>query len=122
MLAHVSEGADDAEESLSGGSVSLGSSALELGQNGSKDQVVGLRFQPVAVPQGVRVLGAWVQLVADRDSSDPASLVVEGEAADHAMPFARGSEELTGRSRTRAATPWAPPPWTRNNDSGPDQR
>ena len=49
----VSAGSDDAEERASG-SVSLGSSDLELVFDGGGDQTVGMRFSGVGIPQGPR--------------------------------------------------------------------
>jgi hypothetical protein len=118
----VAAGEDDAEEATSsGGSVSLGSGSLELGQNGSKLQTVGIRFRNVDIPRGVRIEGARLQFTADRQESSGASLTIEAEASDDAAPFARVDANISDRPRTLDLVSWSPPPWAQSA-SGPDQR
>ena len=123
LSVQVAASTDDAEEtSSSGGSVSLGSGALELGEDGSKLQMVGVRLRGVDIPPGVRIEGARLQFTADRPESSEASLIIEAEAADDAATFARRNGDVTDRPRTLAAVVWDPPAWTQNGASGADQR
>jgi len=45
---------DDAEEATSGtvGTMDLTSSDLELMKDGSRDQIIGIRFKNITIPQG----------------------------------------------------------------------
>ena len=118
----LSAGKDDAEERISaGGSVSLASSSLQLTEDGTVLQVVGLRFRDVDLPQGSTILGARIQFTSDAISSTPTSLILEGEASDHAPAFVRADGNLTARPRTSQAVGWNPPAWTSTGASGPDQ-
>lgn len=53
---------DDAEERIHNGSVSLGSSDLNMVQGGRAGQVVGVRFQTVSVPKGATALYAYIEI------------------------------------------------------------
>jgi hypothetical protein len=119
----VSAGDDDAEERVaSGGSVSLGSSSLQLADDGTRPQVVGLRFRDVDLPRGVTILGARVQFSADESDGAWTSLLIEGEASDDSAAFVRVDGDVTSRPRTSQAVVWDPPPWTSSHASGLDQR
>jgi hypothetical protein len=63
----VSTGNDDVEERGSG-SMSLGSSDLELTEDGSA-QTIGLRFNGVAIPSGATIIDARVQFQVDETTS-----------------------------------------------------
>jgi hypothetical protein len=119
----LATGHDDAEERVSlGGSITRKSRSLQLTQDGSVQQVVGLRFEGVAIPRGSTLLRARIQFTADASSSSPASLTLEGEASDDAPPFSRTNGDLTARPRTSESVSWSPAAWPSNGASGTDQR
>jgi hypothetical protein len=119
----LSAGEDDAEERTSaGGSVTLASSSLQLTEDGSLPQVVGVRFRDVGIPRGATILSARVQFTSDAISSAATSLTLEGEASDHALAFVRVDGNVTARPRTSQAVGWNPPAWTSTRAAGPDQR
>ncbi|MEN8184387.1 MAG: putative metal-binding motif-containing protein, partial [Myxococcota bacterium] len=123
LSVQVAASEDDAEELISsGGSVSLASSSLQLTEDGSRSQAVGLRFRDVDLPRGVTILGARVQFAADEIGSTASSLTVEGEASDDAAAFVRVDGDVTSRPRTHQAVVWEPPPWTGSKASGAGQR
>jgi chitodextrinase len=118
----VASGADDAEEDVATGAVRLTSSDLELVTDRAAVQRVGVRFTAVSVPPGARITRAWVQFSVDEVGSDPASLELRMEAADHAAPFTTTAADLSARTTTSASVPWTPGPWSAVGDAGPDQR
>jgi len=73
-LRFLYSGYDDAEEDVDDGSVSLRSN-LDLIHDADpgddEDQVVGIRFQDIPVPQGARIKRVYVQFTAY--SEDPGS-------------------------------------------------
>ena len=101
----VSAGADDAEEQLDSHAVSLASSDLELGADGA-DQLVGLRFTNVTIPQGALIARAWIRLKTDEGSSETTELEIRAQAVDTAEPFAATPRNLSNRQRTAAFTRW----------------
>jgi hypothetical protein len=118
----IANGADDAEQSVSGGSMSLTSSDLELVTDGSTVQLVGLRFPNLGVPQGATIVEAFVQLQVDEVSTGAASLLIQGQAADSAPAFTSTSGNLGSRPRTAAAVAWSPPAWPSTGAAGAEQR
>ena len=82
----VAASSDDAEERASG-NVSLTSSDLELVNDKSSDQTVGIRFNGVNIPPGATIVNAYVQFQADETSSGVTSLTIEGEDTDDAQTF-----------------------------------
>jgi hypothetical protein len=123
LSVQVTAGSDDAEERVSsGGSMSMGSSSLQLAEDGSLDQAVGLRFRNLGLPQGATILGARVQFSSDEIDTGSADLVIEGQASDDAATFERVDGNVTDRPRTSASVFWDPPAWTSSKASGADQR
>jgi len=117
----VAADADDAEEEVASGVVDVGSSDLELIFD-HVDQIAGMRFDGVAIPQGAPIVAAWLQFQVDETDSSPTSVTIRGQAADDAPAFQSGNGNLSQRSTTSAATAWAPPPWQTVGEAGPDQR
>jgi hypothetical protein len=117
----VSHGSDDAEEEIATGVVDLYSSDLELVFD-HNNQVIGMRFASVDVPQGATIVSAYVQFQVDETDIQPALLTIEGQAVDHALVFSSASWNISSRARTVDAVIWSPPPWNTEGVAGPDQR
>jgi hypothetical protein len=114
---------DDAEERVSsGGSVSLTSGDLELTEDGSKEQMVGVRFRDLEIPQGATIVDARIRFTVDESGSGSTRLTIEGERSDDADAFSTDDEDVSSRRRTRAAVDWDPDPWTGIGSAGADQR
>ena len=113
-IAFIAAGADDAEERLDTGAVSLESTDLELVRDdgGPADQLVGLRFASVAIPRQAAIDNAWLEFTTDETASDPTALTIQGEASDNAAPFTTEAGNLSARPRTSASVPWAPGAWS----------
>ena len=102
--------------------MSLGNPDLELVFDGGGDQVVGMRFQGVAVPQGASITNAYLQFEVDEATSVATSLTIRAEASDSAPSFSATHADISSRPTTAAAVGWSPPPWPAKNEAGPDQR
>ena len=113
--------ADDAEERLDSGSVTRSSSDLELGYDGSRSQLVGMRFV-LDVPQGALITNAYVQFTVDESNSQSTELDFAIEAADDASRIDDESRELSMRATTGTLVHWSPPAWSGAGTAGPDQR
>ena len=114
----ISASADDAEESATG-SMSLTSGALEL-VFAKTNQLVGMRFNNVTIPAGATITSASVQFQADKANTDPASLVIHGQAADNPVAFST-SARISSRPRTAGQVSWSPAPWTAAGQAGAGQ-
>ena len=99
---------DDAEEA-SNGSVDLGSTDLEMVAE-STDQIVGLRFLSVPVPQGVVITRAYITFQTDSDAGQGGSgdtdLVIQGELIGDAPGFSGTSQNISNRTRTTQQVEW----------------
>ncbi|HXV63547.1 MAG TPA: hypothetical protein VEK15_22790 [Vicinamibacteria bacterium] len=113
---------DDAEELVEGGFVTLNSADLQMTSAQAFVQVVGLRFNGVTVPQGSKILGAYVQFHADEAHGGPTALVIEGQAADNAATFVLSNGNISQRPRTASAMSWSPPPWDTVGQAGAGER
>ena len=107
----VSAGSDDVEQRVTGG-MDLSSSDLELTVDGSREQVVGMRFAGVQVPAGATVTNAYVQFRTDEVSTGAVSLTVRAEAADDATTYLSTSGNVTSRALAPGSVGWSPPDWT----------
>ncbi|UCB42209.1 MAG: PKD domain-containing protein [Dehalococcoidales bacterium] len=121
----VVTGSDDAEEftppSSSAGKVILSSSDLELGDNGSDNQDVGIRFQDIEIPQGSAISSAYIQFQADETNSGDTNLAIYGEAIDDAPAFTTATNNITSRTLTTVSVAWSPLAWDTVGEAGPDQ-
>ena len=104
----VAQSTDDAEERVSDGALYLTSSDLELTNDAGYwgQQVVGVRFQNVAVPQGATITRAYIQFVADETQSEATSLMFYEQAADDAPAFASADYDISSRAKTAASVAW----------------
>jgi hypothetical protein len=117
----IATGTDDAEQRPTGG-MSLSSSDLELVDDGSNNQTVGLRFTALNVPKGSSVTNAFIQFQVDQASTGGASLTVHGQAADNPGTFTPTNGDMNARARTAASVGWVPATWPTVGARGPDQR
>ena len=118
----VGASADDAEESVSSGSVTTASSDLGMALDGSTAQIVGIRFAGLGVPQGATIFEAWIQFGVDETGSGATTLTLQAQSADNPVPFQAATGNISSRTRTVAAVTWSPAAWTTVGAAGPAQR
>ena len=110
----VAAGPDDAEERDSDGVMDLTSSDLEMVHDGNDasdvDQLIGMRFQDVAIPAGATIRSAQIEFVAAEDTPG-ASLMVFGEAAGNAPEYTITPYDISGRDLTTESMAWTTGPW-----------
>ncbi len=117
----ISRGEDDAEEQTSG-NVAFGSTDIELIRENS-DQIVGLRFENIAIPNGATIDQAFIQFQTDEPNNiDPCDLIFSGQSIDNAPSFTTEVENISSRSKTVANVTWSPPNWNTVPQRGPDQK
>jgi len=116
----VSSSSDDAEESASG-SVSFTDMYLELVYDAS-NQIVGIRFRSLSIPQGATILNAYVQFQTASINTDVTSLTIQGQANDNASSFNRSKRSISSRVKTVASVGWSPVAWNMINEAGQNQR
>ncbi len=117
----LSASTDDAEEFISIGWMYLNSSDLELIHD-SEDQIVGMRFNNIPVPAGATILEGHIQFTVKDVSTGPCTLVIRGQAADHAATFSSAYYDISRRPLTSAAVSWIPASWPTVGVASQDQR
>lgn len=111
----VSDDGDDAEQEQDN-SVDVSSSDLELGEDGSSDQICGIRFRSINIPQGAVINSAYVQFYADGNHSDALSVDIYGQDIGDANSFSSSTNNLSNRDTTYARVHWDNiGNWTDNN-------
>ncbi len=117
----IVNGSDDAEERVSG-NVSRSSSDLELVFDAGGNQLVGLRFTELAIPQGAIISNAYVQFKTDEINSGSTSLTIHSQATDNALEFKSTSFNISSRPTSTALVTWAPPDWNNKGEVGNAQK
>lgn len=116
-------GRDDAEEDQNG-VVRLGNPDLEMAYDNANlgNQVIGLRFRNLGIPQGATIVSASLQFTTKATNNrNPSNLSIQAEAADNSGLFQNTSGNLSARNRTVALVGWSPANWTQVGQSGSDQ-
>lgn len=108
----VERSSDDAEEYLADGVVDLNSSDLEF-MDDSKfgEQIVGIRFTDIALPEDAVVTGAWIQFTADETGSGTINCRIEGEHTASSKSFSEVANNISERVRTEESLLWTPENW-----------
>ena len=111
VQAQISTGNDDAEERTSDGSISFSSSDIELNQDGSNSQIVGLRFQDINVSSADTVVSAELEFTVDEVDTSSTSVTIYGEYAGDSQAFS-STNKISPRTKTSASVNWSPGAWT----------
>ncbi|MCP4712250.1 MAG: T9SS type A sorting domain-containing protein [Planctomycetes bacterium] len=118
----INNSSDDAEEGVITGGMYLNSSDLEIIQDGSVEQMVGVRFNDVTIPQGAAIFNAYIQFQVDETSSSSTMLTIHGHDIDYAPAFTTAANNISSRAATAASVNWNPPAWDAVGAAGVDQR
>jgi hypothetical protein len=128
FTAVITNDSDDAEEDIDGGGIDLTSSDLEmaydegvLGVN-SKDQIIGLRFTNIDVPENAIIDSVFLQFTVKSSDNDPAILQIHGEDFFNSPTFADLDYNISSRPRTDSSVYWTVPNWDNEDESGWRQR
>ena len=120
----VAGSTDDAEEYVGSGDINIDSSDLEMTWEDDlpqSQQLVGIRYRNLGIPQGATILSAQIQFTVDEATSAATSLQIQAQASDNAPTFSAATFDLSARPRTSASVPWVPNPWPTLDVAGPDQ-
>jgi PilY1 beta-propeller domain len=100
----VSQGSDDAEENNTG-SMNIQSSDLEMASELSA-QTIGIRFQNVAIPQGVIIAAAHMEFEIDEQQGVETNLRIQGQAHDNPEEFTTENHNISTRALTASTVVW----------------
>ncbi len=126
----INSGNDDVEErganaTSNPGEMYFNSSDLELVNDGSGrgDQVIGMRFNNVAIPQGAVITNAYIQFTVDEDDAQAGTVVLKAEDVDNSGAFVNSNFNVSGRTTTGDSVLWQNiPQWPVVGVAGPDQQ
>ncbi|MFT6915680.1 MAG: type IV pilus assembly protein PilY1 [Motiliproteus sp.] len=101
----VSHSNDDAEQPL-GSKAKLDSTDLEMLYEGNTEQVIGVRFRLVDIPQGTHISNAYLSFSVKNHYDGDLSVRIFGEDTDNARVFRNKKNNLTKRNQTTASVDW----------------
>jgi hypothetical protein len=105
----VAHSHDDAHEE-DAGDMYLDNKNLLLGS----ERWIGLRFLNIKIPQGARIIQAYVEFKASHSDDESTHVQIYGHNTDDAAPFTLTKNNIQTRSRT-GAVPWNNiPNWTKD--------
>ncbi|MCD6198999.1 MAG: hypothetical protein J7K15_10600 [Deltaproteobacteria bacterium] len=113
----VSQNYDDAEERKNDGYSYYENSDLDLGRdidNGYHNQIIGVRFQNIKIPQGADITNAYIEFETYADyggNQTDISLSINGETSDSAARFETTDHNISGRTTTTASVDWEVSSW-----------
>ncbi|NNC94369.1 MAG: hypothetical protein HKN92_02325, partial [Chitinophagales bacterium] len=118
----ISDYKDDAEEYKKDGSMLINGDHLDMGFQSTNDQIVGMRFKGLNIPQGVTITNAYIEFVAKFSKSNTTNLVFNGEDIDDASAFSTSTNDISSRTLTSSSVNWNNvPAWTQGvNYVSPD--
>lgn len=105
----------DSAEEYANGTVNNGSSDLEITYDNANtgNQIIGLRYSDLGIPQGASIQEAYVQFVVDEtDVSQASNLTLWGEAVGNASAFVSTQFNISQRNKTVNAVNWSFNDWT----------
>lgn len=118
LESRISASNDDAEERISDGDMSRTSTDLELISDGGDDQLVGMRFQNMTIPQGATIDSAYIVFTVDETNTGATSVTIRGQDIDNATTFNNSDNNISSRTTTTAFRDWnSIPVWNTVNDT-----
>ncbi len=108
----VSSGTNDAEETVPGGSGTVGamditSSDLEIMLDGTRRQIIGVRFTNITIPQGATINRAFIQFANKGDKAPVAGDVyITAQDADNGPTFTSTAFNISSRTQVNDSILW----------------
>ena len=96
----------DMEETLANGKM-RNDATLDLGHDRTREQLTGLRFAKVAIPQGARIKEAWLEFTAKKNAEGDADFTILTEESDNAAVLKRKRYNLSSRTLLQTEIQWS---------------
>ena len=114
---------EDATERInSNGSVDLYSGYLPLGYDWVIEEMVGIRFQNVRIPQSASIEEAYVQFTARGATTGACTLTIRGQKSPNASAFSTSPYNISNRLTTDAYEEWNSVDWNTGEQAGAGER
>jgi hypothetical protein len=113
LFYEVTSDDDDVEEFTGYGEMYLSSSDLELFSDGGDEQVVGIRFRDIEIPEGFEIVNTYIDFQADKDSDDGeiGYGFIRAELNANPAEFSDSDYDVSSRTTTNAVVPWTLTSW-----------
>lgn len=120
----VLEGSDDAEEPVGQSYTIIGENTLNIVNDWSGDQTVGIRFQQIPFPTGAMINRAYIQFTTAFAfaSVGPSDLTIQSELANNSSTFSESANNVTNRVLGTETVNWQPEEWTLLNEAALRER
>ena len=114
VMQSVAASADDAEQTVSSGAVTITSGTLDIPRANGAPQLDGLRFAGLAIPKNAVITNATIQFRgAGGDTNTPVNMRIRAEDSDNATAFAATTNNVSNRTTTTAFVDWnGVPAWS----------
>jgi hypothetical protein len=115
---------DDAEENIGTGSVNTSNAQLEFIYDNT-DQIVGVKFDGIQIPNGSTIYRAYIQFetASTATGQDPTNLTINGELIGTSPPFSTQLNDITSRTLTQNTVLWSEiDTWNTLHEAGIYQR
>lgn len=103
ILSFVNASEDDAVENLGSGETSITNTDLSLRSSDENNQLIGIRFTNLNIPQGAIVSSARLVYNVDQLKDGWNELEIYAENVDHASPFESALGNISNRAKTQTA-------------------
>lgn len=111
----INNWSQSATETLRSGNIRKGK-VLPLGHQKSREHLVGLRFENIAIPNGATITNAYLSFTAVKNADNSANFVISAESVDNAPALKRERYDLSRRSKTEIKYYWdSISEWVKNN-------
>ena len=117
----ISSSYDDVEE-LNNGQIYTNSSDLELIQDRTDTQVVGLHFNNINIEKGMQIASAYIQFQVDEASDEETTVVIYGEKVANSLSFNTSIHNVSARVKTDSSKSWSPAIWNNVGSRGEEQQ
>ncbi len=104
-VSSIAVSSDDVEQRMDG-RMRFTSTDLELPKDRSREQIVGMRFRNLTIPQGAQITNAKITFQIDEHKTGSNSVVIEGDANPNPVKFSSKKYDLSNRNKTTAKVDW----------------
>ena len=98
---------NDSEEHESDGSILINGQHLDLGYQGSNEQLVGMRFGNITIPKSAVITNAYIEFTARFSESKTTNVTFFGEDVDNSVVFTTGNSDISNRPLTNSSVNWS---------------
>ena len=106
----------DVEEYVGSGIMEMTSSDLELFNEGTVAQQIGLHFSGLNIPAGATIENAYIQFSTDETSTSAVTLRIQAEISNNPQIWSSANGDLSSRTKSSTSVLWSPIGWSMLNE------